>query len=75
MPQTKATSTKAPAKKASTRAVTVEQSVVTSTAKVYKALKPLTVGNSTYAIGDIVVEAPNWLRLESWIMARWVEEV
>lgn len=44
-------------------------------AKQYKAMKPMTVGNNTYAVGDIVVEAPNWLRLESWIKARWVEEV
>lgn len=44
-------------------------------AKTYKAMRPMTVGNNTYAVGDIVVEAPNWLRLESWIKARWVEEV
>lgn len=47
----------------------------TTKSKTYKAMKPMTVGNNTYAIGDIVTEAPNWLRLESWIMARWVEEV
>ena len=44
-------------------------------AKTYKAMKPMTVGSNTYAVGDIVVEAPNWLRLESWIKSRWVEEV
>ena len=44
-------------------------------AKTYKAMKPMTVGNNTYAIGDLVPEAVDWLRLESWIMARWVEEV
>jgi hypothetical protein len=47
----------------------------TAKAKTYKAMKAMKVGNNTYAIGDIVTEAPNWLRLESWIMARWVEEV
>jgi len=47
----------------------------TTKAKTYKAMKPMSVGNKTYAVGDIVTEAPNWLRLESWIMARWVEEV
>jgi len=47
----------------------------TTKAKTYKAMKPMTVGSNTYAVGDIVVEAPNWLRLESWIKSRWVEEV
>jgi hypothetical protein len=47
----------------------------TTKAKTYKAMRRMTVGSNTYAIGDIVVEAPNWLRLESWIKSRWVEEV
>jgi len=47
----------------------------TTKAKTYKAMKPMVVGSNTYAVGDIVVEAPNWLRLESWIRSRWVEEV
>jgi hypothetical protein len=47
----------------------------TAKAKTYKAMRAMTVGSNTYAVGDIVTEAPNWLRLESWIMARWVEEV
>lgn len=47
----------------------------TTKAKTYKAMRPMTVGNNNYNVGDIVVEAPNWLRLESWIKARWVEEV
>jgi len=47
----------------------------TTKAIVYKAVKPLVVGAHTYAAGDIVPEASSWLRLDSWIMARWVEEV
>jgi len=47
----------------------------TGKTKQYKAMRSMTVGNNTYGVGDIVVEAPNWLRLESWIKARWVEEV
>ena len=45
-----------------------------SKAIVYKAVKPLTVGMHTYAPGDVVPEANNWLRIESWIAARWIQE-
>jgi hypothetical protein len=41
----------------------------------YVALKDLTAGDNFYKAGEIVPEANSWLRLESWIMARWIKEV
>jgi len=40
----------------------------------YVALKDLTAGDNFYKAGEIVPEANSWLRLESWIMARWIKE-
>ena len=42
---------------------------------VYKALVPLTVGDTTYLPGDVVVEAPSWRRVDAWVRGRKIELV
>jgi hypothetical protein len=43
--------------------------------KTYKATRPMIIGNTSYAVGDVVPGAANWVRVETWIKARWIEEV
>jgi len=56
--------------------VATRNAIVADTTKaiVYKAVKTMVVGANTYAPGDVVPEANSWLRLESWIAARWIQE-
>lgn len=39
---------------------------------VYRAVKAQTVSGVRYHKGDIVPEAGSWLRLDSWLNARWI---
>jgi len=46
----------------------------TGKAKKYLAMKTLTYNGAVYTQGQEVVGAANWLRLETWIANRWIEE-
>ncbi|CAB4194561.1 hypothetical protein UFOVP1264_16 [uncultured Caudovirales phage] len=63
----KKTAKKAPAKKAVAPKPESDQ-------KVYVAMKPLIVDQKHYEPGDVVPEANSWLRIESWIRARFIKE-
>jgi len=65
-----------PAAKKTAAVKPVEKVEVVAVPKVqYVALKDLTAGNTNYKAGDVVPEANSWLRLESWVKARWIKEV
>ena len=52
-----------------------KQPPATPQGPVYRALRPLVVGDKQYKPGDVVPEAATWTRVESWINARRIKKV
>jgi hypothetical protein len=75
MTAAKKTAGRPPAAKKTATVKPVEKTEVVIPKVQYVALKDLTAGDNFYKAGEIVPEANSWLRLESWIMARWIKEV